>query len=190
LSYDLYLVQAPPTASAEAIGQLALSAAEAGLPTVPLDSESVSNRDRVVAALRASNPNLEPFAFDFADIAKSQGITESEARMRFHHVELNGAEDGNGIQITVFGTGVSVAVPYWHQGQMAETVWNEIWTYLQILTSAGNLRVYDPQLDRPLDLAIDRADVVRIYEQTVQATVRMAEDLVTRPARRPWWRFW
>lgn len=190
MSYDLYLVHVPPDISAEAVGEIALAVAEGELPSEPLDSISADTRDRVVAALRASNPNLHPFVFDFADIAKLQEISESEARLRFQHVELNGPDDGNGIQITVYGTWASVTVPYWHQGPRAEIVWDEIWGYLRILSSVGGFQAYDPQLDRPLDLAIDRSEVILGYEQTVEATLRMVQSRSSQDARRPWWKFW
>jgi hypothetical protein len=190
LSYDLYLVQAPPAASDAEIAHLALVAAETDLPSAPLDGSSRRNRDVLVDAVRAANPSLEPFAFDFAAIAKSEGITADEARERFQHVELNGPEDGNGIQITVFGKWATVTVPYWHHGPTADSVWSEIWRYLEVLSSVGDLRIYDPQLDRQLDLATDRAEVVRTYEHTVTATQRATADAATSPPKRRWWRLW
>jgi hypothetical protein len=41
-----------------------------------------------------------------------EGITEDEARVRFRHIELNGADDGNGIQITLSDDTADITVPY------------------------------------------------------------------------------
>jgi hypothetical protein len=42
-------------------------------------------------------------------------LREDEARVRYRHVELNGPENGNGIQITLYDDNASITIPYWHQ---------------------------------------------------------------------------
>src|SRR5690349_13118343 len=110
MSYDLYAVQAPASATDNEIAELAIAAAEAELPSDEPDSATTQRKRRLAAALRDVNPALAPFDFDFPAIAKSDGISESDARRLYRHIELNGPEDGNGIQIVLFDTWVSLAI--------------------------------------------------------------------------------
>jgi len=41
-----------------------------------------------------------------------------------------------------------VTVPFWHHGAAARRVFEEIWTYLQIMEREGGFFTYDPQIDR------------------------------------------
>ena len=73
----------------------------------------------------------------------------------------------NGIQIVLGDDGVDVAVPYWHQPPEAAAVFDEIWGYLQALERDGGFAVYDPQLDRILNLAADRPAVLDCYARVM-----------------------
>src|SRR5881394_2911913 len=87
-----------------------------GLPTTPADPQKEALKRRVADALIAGNPQLAVFQFDYAAVAKSQNISEDQARIKFRHLELNGpAENCNGIQITLFDEEASVTVPFWHK---------------------------------------------------------------------------
>ena len=140
-------------------------------------------------ALQSLDTNLKPFDFQFPQIAQHLGITEEDARRRYRHIELNGPQDGPGIQITLFDDEVSVTVPYWHSGARARNVWVVIWTYLRLLHDIGGMSVYDPQLDKVVDLDRDLPVVVKSYLSGLQYT----ESLFPLPRAdkcRPWWRFW
>jgi hypothetical protein len=121
----------------------------------------------LAASLVQRNPKLEPFPFGYPTIAAKYGITEAEARIRYRHIELNGPDDGNGIQITLYDDTADINIAYWHQPPEAETVFLEVWGYLQILEQEGGFAVYDPQLDRLLDLTSDRQAVVQRYGKVV-----------------------
>jgi len=191
VSYDLYLVRAPEGATQDDVAAIALAGAEGELPAGPPPPEAKARQRSVVDALRARNPALEPFAFDYSEIARLQGISESEARQRYRHVELNGPEDGNGIQITLQDDWASVTLPYWHTGAAASAVWDEVWGYLRVLAERGGFTVYDPQLERALDLETDRLAVERVYADGVQATAQAAAEFVApREAPKRWWKFW
>src|SRR5262245_19436588 len=133
MSYDLHLV---PTS----VGVDVLASARALLeedadeinpgPPVP-DKEA--KKHRLAAALLRDNPDLEPFQFGYTEIAAKYGISEDEARIRYRHIELNGPDDGNGIQITIYDDTADITVPYWHQPAQSVEVFNEIWGYLRIL---------------------------------------------------------
>ena len=184
MSYDLYLVRSGMDAPAAA--RLVLGDADANDPNPgPVNSAAEQRKSHLVAALRKVNPALEPFIFDYAEIARLQTTSEDEARRRWRHIELNGPEDGNGIQITLHDEAVAVTVPYWHRGVAADGVWAEIWRYLQVLCTEGRLDVYDPQLDRMLQLQRDLPEVVAAYGRGVGVAAQAIGG-----SKKPWWRFW
>ena len=76
-------------------------------------------------------------------------VSNNDFRLFRKGIELNGpAEESNGIQITLFDDEASVTVPFWHHGAAARRVFEEIWTYLQIMEREGGFFTYDPQIDR------------------------------------------
>src|SRR5438876_211965 len=82
----------------------------------PRDPKKEALKRRVADALIASNPRLTIFDFGYGEIAKIENISVEEARIRYRHLELNGPDDGSGIQITLFDDEASVTVPYRHEG--------------------------------------------------------------------------
>jgi hypothetical protein len=188
MSYDFHLVsrRLGPDLAAAARAQLEDDGDE--FDPGPPDPEKQAGTQRLVRALTALNPQLTPFAFDHAAIAAERGITEAEARTRYRHIELNGPEDGHGIQIVLGDDGVDVAVPYWHQRPEAAAVFDEIWGYLQALERDGGFAVYDPQLDRILNLAADRPAVLDCYARVMAEMSRA--DTRDAPSARPWWKLW
>lgn len=146
---------------------------------------------RLAAALMAANPLLASFPFDFQEIARLQKISPEQARLRFRHLELNGPENGNGIQIMLFDGSASLTVPYWHHARAADAVWEEIWSYLTILEREGGLSAFDPQLERPLSLDKDRPVVLAKYLEGVAFTDGVAATYTqSPPPPKPWWKFW
>ncbi len=190
MSYDFQLLRVSdgrdPTEQARAY--LESTAEEEVLNPGPPDPAKEERKRALAAALRATNPGLEEFSFDHAEIARLEGITEAEARERYRHVELNGPEDGNGIQIELFDDSATVTVPYWHHATDAEPVFAEIWGYLGVLEREGGYRTYDPQLDRVLELERDRPAALAAYARGLEVTFAAAKQLIE--PKRPWWRFW
>ena len=192
MSYDLHLFKPRQDESLEttAVATLEDGASDVINPG-PLRPESEAAKQRLAAALMAENPDLHIYPFDFAAIARSESTSEAEARVRHRHLELNGPEDGPGIQVTLLDQTASVTVPYWHAGADAEPVFAEIWRYLELLEREGGFRTYDPQLARILDLGQDFGAVVEEYlavADRVQGTSAGRRSGAV--ARRPWWKFW
>ena len=118
----------------------------------------------IADALIKLNPKLEIFPFGFQELAEMEGISEDEAKIKFRHLELNGADDGNGIQITLYDDAADVTVPYWHSGESAEKVFDEIWSYLKVIENEARFVTYDSQLEKILNLSTDLPKVVEIYK--------------------------
>jgi len=126
--------------------------------------EKEERKRRVAAALRARNPTLEPFAFGFEEIARFEKITVEEAKKKHRHIELNNPEPSNGIQIMLFDDEASVTVPYCHQGTAARQIFEEIWSYLEIIEREAGFFTYDPQIVRVLCLENDFEASLGYYE--------------------------
>ena len=188
MSYDLHLL---PKRS----GVDLLTAARARLeregeelnpgPPVP---EKEARKARLAEALMQLSPQLAAFEFGYSSIAAQQHITEAEARTRYRHIELNGPEDGNGIQISLSDDTVDITIPYWHQPAAAASVFDDVWRHLALLERDGGFAVYDPQLDRILNLAVDRPAVLECYGGVIAQTAKIGAH--TRRPAKPWWRFW
>lgn len=135
------------------------------------------------------DPSLEPFLFDYEEIAKSLGTSVEEARRTHSHVELNGPGDGNGVQITVHGDHVDVCIAYWHAGIEASRVFSLIERYASEITAAGQYRIYDPQLERVVDSFDEiRTDALDVYAGVVEKVPSMVASSENEP--KPWWKFW
>jgi hypothetical protein len=189
LSYDLLLVRVRGKVDAAQLAQAFLEDEGDDPNAGPIDPAAEAWKQKLVGALRAANPAFEPFAFDHAEIARTRGTSVDEARRQWRHVELNGPDDSNGIQITIHDDHANLTVPYWHRDAAARDTWAEIWKYLQALERAGELRSYDPQLEKVLDLDRDLDAVMAMYAKGVAVT-RQAAEAAAAPPKKPWWRVW
>lgn len=155
-------------------------------PDSPPDPQKEALKRRVADALIAHNPELEIFQFGYEEIAKYDKITVEEARLKYRHLELNGPEDGNGIQITLFDDEATVTVPFWHEGDKAGDVLQEIWRYLEIISREAGYVVYDPQLDRIIDPSENFTDTLSRYSGARQ----QLDQAISATTKKPWWKFW
>jgi hypothetical protein len=108
--------------------------------------EKEARKKRVASSLAAINHSFKPFSFGFKEIAQFDGITIEEAKKKYRHIEMNGPEDGNGIQILLEDDRASITVPYFHKGEIARRIFKEIWRYLEIMQREGGYFIYDPQI--------------------------------------------
>ncbi len=164
MSYDLYLLRpesgVDPLETAEKLFSEESEEINLGLP----QPEKEKQKRDLADALIKLNPGLEVFPFGFSEIAAMEGITEDDARIKYRHLELNGAEDGNGIQITFYDDSASITVPYWHVGEKARDTFKEIWSYLMLLEKEVGFVTYDPQLEKILNLSSDWPVVLEAHE--------------------------
>lgn len=164
MSYDLFLFRPKPNVDLlKTVEQLYENESEEINPGLPT-GENEKQKHALAQTLINLNPQLEIFKFGFKEIADMEGITEGEARVKFRHLELNSADNGNGVQITLFDDTAEVSVPYWHNGDAAIQVFEEIWSYLKILEVQGNFATYDPQIEQILNLEKDFSLVLETYE--------------------------
>ncbi|MDP9176069.1 MAG: hypothetical protein M3O61_00145 [Gemmatimonadota bacterium] len=177
MSFELLLVRMPPDASKKEIRAAAVAAAKVKLsdspPDSPPDSQIEARKRAVADTMLVMFPELEEKQLDYAEIARSQGISESEARRRNRWISLYGPEDGARVDIDLYDTWARISMPH-ARPENSDADMDELWSYLEALVSEGGFAVYDPQRGKPVDVAAgpkgDRGS----------------------PAgtKRPWWRFW
>jgi hypothetical protein len=193
MSYDFHLFKPVEGAETLETARVTLETETEELnPGLP-DARKEQQKRQNAALLQMVNHTLEIFSFDYAEIARASGSSETDARTRFRHLELNGPKDGNGIQITLADDTASITVPYWHTGDRAKPVLDEVWQYLLVLERRSGFLTYDPQLERVLRLDSDLPEVVERYRAVADRLPEIAArklDERRLPIRRPWWKFW
>ena len=164
MSYDFYLFK-PKTGvdPIETVDELFSEESEEINPALP-QPEKEARKPSLADALIRLNPQLEVFPFDFQELARIDGISEDEAKIKYRHLELNGAENGNGIQITLNDVSTEITVPYWHSGEEAQKVFKEIWSYLELIENEAGFVTYDPQLEKILNLSTDLPEAIEVYK--------------------------
>jgi hypothetical protein len=189
MSYDIYLLDHKPSDNIDRIIERVFSEeAEEINPGLP-DPQKERQKRQLAAKLIEKNPTLEVFQFGYQEIASINGITEEEAKIKYRHVELNGSDDGNGVQITLYDDSATITVPYWHKEEEAKATFEEIWEYLKIIQGETDYFAYDPQLGEVLNLSDGFSKVLSVYT----TTVKQVEAQITNSEgneKRAWWRFW
>lgn len=189
MSYDIYLFKSRDGESVEDAYERVVEGEGGEGPGTP---EADALKERLASALIGSGTGLERAMFDYAAIASMQKISEEEARTQFRHIELNSPEDGNGVQTTIEDESASILIPYWHQGDDAREVFEEVWQYLKVFEKEAGYLAYDPQLEKQLDLSNDMAEAVAVYSGVISAIPsKIAEtDSASAEGSKPWWKFW
>jgi len=164
MSYAFHLFAPRPGEDPLATAQHKTDDLPAGSPDPVIEA----HKHRTAVALITLNFRLKHAPFDYEVMARFNGISLTEAQTRYRQIEMCGPNDGNGVQITIFDDEVMISVPQWHSGKEAAQVFREIWSYFDLLARESNFLIYDPQLDRLVDLNNDFARVLRHYLQLVE----------------------
>jgi hypothetical protein len=189
MSYDLYLFRpVRGEAPEETVERLFFSDSEEINPGSP-DPEKEERKKKIARSLIELNQGLRGFQFEYQEIAKMENITKEEAEVRYRHLELNGPDDGKGIQITLFDDQATITVPYWHSGDAARGALDEINRYLELLRRQWGFSVYDPQMECILDTSKHYDEILNSYSDGVQFTKKVAAEYANEK-KKPRWKFW
>jgi hypothetical protein len=198
MSYDLYAFRSTSPAAdlSEASAFLESLEATEESGTDDWTDEDRERRDRIVAELRAHNPGLSVFEFDYAEIARLDNISEDQARAQFQHAELNPSEsdlkEGRAlaIQLTVQREHVFVTAPYWYKGSDVDRLFGQLLGYLQLLRKTAGYFAYDPQTENAFDPhAVTALDSSK-YREVVEMMPGIVAKTDSSQKSKPWWRFW
>ncbi len=174
MSYELHLIRVGPAGDALKAARNRLARpAYSELNPGPVVASKEEEKRRLADSLLRFNSALGVAKFDYASLAASERIDEQEARRRYRHIELN-SDDYSGIQITLWDDAAELIFPYWHSGEQARDVLQQAWDYLEVLQTWGSFVIYDPQLDRLLNLAVDFDPVLDYLEAGSNSTYESA----------------
>lgn len=187
MSYDIYLFKPRDGESVDEAYERVVDEAEEE-DKGPPDAEKEALKERLAKALVDANPELERFVFDYAAVAKSLKTTEEDALRQFRHIELNGPEDGNGIQIMIEDDSATITVPYWHEGDEASDAFDEIRRYAKVFEDEAGYIAYDPQLEKQIDFSNDLAGMTTAYTDVSSQLESIVSAIEEKP--KPWWKFW
>jgi hypothetical protein len=146
--------------------------------------ERVERAERIAASLQRRNPRLQRFVFDYAEIAKRQGVSDADARSRFRHIELNAPEGDNPIQVTIHADHAYLTMPFWHTGDRARATMSEALSYLALMSDEAGWKTFDPQLRRVVSLTSDLDQATAAYEAGGRKVQEMARSAAA-PAKEP-----
>src|SRR5208337_2538171 len=122
MSYDFRLFRR----RADEAPNVTAARCSSGFPATPPDQQKESLKRRVAEALIAQHPHLRVCQFSYDKIAQFEQISVEEARRRHRHVEINGPEGGNGIQVILRDDEATVTVPLGHIDQKAADAFREL----------------------------------------------------------------
>ncbi len=141
--------------------------------------------DKVATALRTYNPKLEFGEKDFAAIAEMESSTIEEVKEKYADIELNTPDDELATQISIFGSVITVVVPYWYSDNRAELVFQKVHEYTKIIYQTTGYFVYDPQTETAYDPTKEEFNGLDIYKKTVKYSEGLGQE-----EKKPWWKFW
>jgi hypothetical protein len=171
MSYDFRLFLPQPGIDPLATAQIEPDEESEDINPGPPVVAKESRKRAIADALMKADPVLEVFQFGFEEIAKFQNVSVEEAKLRWRHLELNGPEDGPGIQITLLDDGASLTIPYWHKDKKAKAVFAQIWEYLKVIQRVGGYQIYDPQMECIVNLGSDLEKATRCYSDVVKQVI-------------------
>jgi len=146
VSYEVYaLPLAPGEDPMQKLALLDESSVEA-----PLDPGKERRKARLLLALTAADPRLEPSERDYIAVAELLDVSEEEARARDRTVVLECPE----LQIGLEDDHARIELPFWPSLHNAGTV-EVLQRVLGILAREAGWSGYDPQLERVIGADMD-----------------------------------
>jgi len=145
---------------------------------------------------RAQEREEERSESDALDVtpAEADRVTQVGEALRQHAPWLDAdlVDEAGGVQIMVEGHMSYVHVAYWHEDEeKACDVLERVWKALQTMKTAGGYEIFDPQIDRRLDLDADFDEVLAAYSGVMERIPQaMAQSREGKTRNKPWWRFW
>jgi hypothetical protein len=141
--------------------------------------------EKVATALRAYNPKLEFGEKDFVAIAEMENSTVEEAKEKYSDIELNTPDGELATQISIFGSVITVIVPYWYSDDRADLVFQKVHEYTKIIHQTTGYFVYDPQTETAYNPLEEEFNGLDTYNKTVKYSERLGQE-----EKKPWWKFW
>jgi hypothetical protein len=120
-------------------------------------------RDAIISTLVSKNPRFEIFPPTYITGPATYRVGSQE---QVDYVELTDSDSG--IEIMIFGDSIGIGIAYWHTGEKAKAVLQELWAYLDVIQSTLVCLMYDEQMGQILNLSSDFKKVLSTYTQVVR----------------------
>jgi len=160
VSYEVYAL---PLAAGEEPMQKLVVLGESSVDA-SLDPEKERRKARLLLALSAADPRLEPRERDHAALAELMDISEEEARARDRTIELASPQ----LEIGLEDDHVWIEIPFWPSLQNAGTV-ETLRRVLGVIATETGWRAYDPQLEQVIGPEIDVGEFLARFGEGVEA---------------------
>jgi hypothetical protein len=185
MSYDFYCYR--PT-SEQPDSQEALAAIQSEENQVYRnDSEAQAIKQKIAGALIAYNPRLEPFKFDYNEIARIMNLSVEQARAQWNHIELNPPEGDLAIQAQIQWDHVSFEIPYWYTAVKADEVFGQLAAYARVVRRTAGFFAYDPQTNHAFD---PERETIESHDEYDRIVTNLPAIIAQGMKKKPWWRFW
>lgn len=125
---------------------------------------------RAADLLVARNPHLRLFSCERHNAVFAQLLTMSAGKVPSWYPLLRAhdpSEEGSGIEIAFMLEHVVIRIPFWHARSRAAAIFEQVRSYLQCISEETGLFVYDPQLDRVLDVTVSLEESLACYAAAV-----------------------
>lgn len=173
MSYEVYAL--PLVAGEDPMQKLVLLG-ESSLDA-SLDPEKERRKARLLLALGAADPRLEPSERDHAALAELMDISQEEARARDRTIELASPQ----LEIGLEDDHVWIEIPFWPSLHNAGTV-ETLQRVLGVIATETGWSAYDPQLERVIGAEIDPEAFLARFGEGVEAVRELiAEDSSAAP---------
>lgn len=148
MSYDVYLYKLAPGATLEAVLESLDSDDDGPVRADPALSPRLGEDERryLAQAVREIEPTMEAFEDDDC-------------------IELaTPEEDDLALEMQIFDSEVAIGFPYWHTGAGAGAMVDRVLRIVSVFTQRG-FACWDPQVERELDPARDRDEIVETFSE-------------------------
>ncbi|WP_216212668.1 hypothetical protein [Amycolatopsis aidingensis] len=148
MSYDLLFLHCEPGQSLAEVVEAVEVLDEGGEAEGPLPAELAEAWDRVLPQARELLGELdEQLAEDYRELSHGP----------------------SGVQLSFAEGEVALTVPYWHHGQAAVRVIEDLYALAVIVQKETGMTGYDPQLDQSLDEArVTQSAAVAVLDETTR----------------------
>jgi hypothetical protein len=168
VSYDLYMLSPQPGEDPTETLERLEEREEAAAP----DPVIAERNRRIADALIATNSNYTESEIKFDVIAEQNGISVEEARATHRHVDLF---DEDGLQITLSDEQASISFPY-RESLDPKRLAEEIAKASNVIREETGWRLYDPQLEKFIDLVRDADEFARAFGVGVSLVQQIASE--------------
>jgi hypothetical protein len=160
MSYDIYCYKSKNGKPDEDEADLVIEA----------DNDKWAKKDKdaatklaIVKNLIAFDSKLEAIDFKYGDISNLSVNIIEENEKQFARIEINTSESEPTIQLSIFDNHILITVPFFYKDNEAKKIFNNITSYIKIISDTAGYFVSDPQTGQVFDPSENEFDGLNKY---------------------------